>query len=81
MYYEIVLVDATESPIERHKKSKGGIFRKEKRHTLKTQVVVNKKTQEVICTDFLKGKRHDFRLFKESKTYIHPDIKVNTDTG
>ena len=82
MDYEIVLVDAAESPIERPKKSKGGVlFRKEKRHKLKTQVVVNKKTQEVICTDFLKGKRQDFRLFKESKTYIHPDIKVNTDTG
>ena len=27
------------------------------------------------------GKRHDFRLFKESKTRIHPDIKVVTDTG
>ena len=54
---------------------------KKKGHTLKTQVVLNKKTQEVICTDFFKGKRDDFRLFKESKTYIHPDVKVNTDTG
>ena len=44
-------------------------------------MVVNKKTQEVICTDFSNGKRHDFRLFKESRTYIHPDIKVITDTG
>ena len=44
-------------------------------------MVINKKTQEVICTDFSNGKRHDFRLFKESKTYIHPDVKVITDTG
>jgi len=35
----------------------------------------------VICTSFANGKRHDFRLFKESKTHIHPDIKVDTDTG
>ena len=27
------------------------------------------------------GKRHDFRLFKESKTFIHPTISVVTDTG
>lgn len=26
-------------------------------------------------------KRHDFRLFKESKTHIHPDVKVIADTG
>ena len=44
-------------------------------------MVINKKTQEVICTDFSNGKRHDFRLFKKSKTYIHPDVKVITDTG
>jgi len=35
----------------------------------------------VICTAFANGKRHDFRLFKESKTYIHPQIKIITDTG
>jgi DDE superfamily endonuclease len=42
---------------------------------------VDKKTQAIICTDFSNGKRHDFRLFKESKTRIHPEIKVITDTG
>lgn len=43
--------------------------------------MVDKATQIVICTDFSNGKRHDFRLFKESKTYIHPEIRVVTDTG
>lgn len=42
---------------------------------------MDKKTKQVICTAFTKGKRHDFRLFKESKTKIHPAIKVITDTG
>jgi len=27
------------------------------------------------------GRKHDFRLFKESKTYIHPSIKAQLDTG
>ena len=67
MDYEIVLVDPTKSPIERSKKAKAAPFRKEKRHTLKTQVVVNKKTQEVICTDFSKGKRDDFRFLKSPR--------------
>lgn len=35
----------------------------------------------MICTAFSNGKRHDFRLFKESKTKIHPEVKVITDTG
>jgi len=42
---------------------------------------VDKKTKQVICTAFTNGKRHDFRLFKESKIKISPHIKVMTDTG
>jgi hypothetical protein len=44
-------------------------------------VVVDKKTRKVICTAFANGKCHDFRLFKESKTHIHPEILAKTDTG
>ena len=54
---------------------------KKRRHSLKTQTIVNKKTKQVICTAFANGKRHDFRLFKESKVKINPNIKVITDTG
>ena len=43
--------------------------------------MVNKKTKQVICTDFSNGKCHDFMLFKKSKTRIHPDIAALTDTG
>lgn len=42
---------------------------------------MDKKSQQIICTAFTNGKRHDFRLFKESKTQIHPAISVVTDTG
>lgn len=42
---------------------------------------MDKRTKKVICTFFSNGKRHDFRLFKESKTRIHPEIKTITDTG
>lgn len=44
-------------------------------------MVVDKKTKQIICTNYTKGKRHDFRLFKESKTNIHPDTNLITDTG
>jgi hypothetical protein len=43
--------------------------------------VVDKKSHKIICTSFCNGKRHDFRLFKESKTHIHPDTDVLVDTG
>jgi hypothetical protein len=43
--------------------------------------VVSKKTKQVVCTSFANGKKHDFKLFKESKTRIHSEIKVITDTG
>ena len=42
---------------------------------------MDKKSQQIICTAFANGKRHDFRLFKESKTRIHAAISVVTDTG
>jgi hypothetical protein len=43
--------------------------------------VVNKKSGQVICTSFCNGKKHDFRLYKESKIQIHPTIKVITESG
>lgn len=42
---------------------------------------MDKKTKAIICTAFCNGKRHDFKLFKESKMRIHPEIKTITDTG
>jgi hypothetical protein len=44
-------------------------------------LIVDKKSKEVICTSFTNGRRHDFRLFKESWVRIHPKIKTLTDTG
>ena len=48
---------------------------------MKSQIVVNKNNGEIICTAFSNGKKHDFRLFRESKTHIDPKIKVVVDTG
>lgn len=35
----------------------------------------------MICTNFSNGKRHDFRLFKESGVRFLAETKVLTDTG
>ena len=42
---------------------------------------MDKKTKQIICTDYSNGKRHDFRVFKESNVRFHESIQVVTDTG
>lgn len=42
---------------------------------------MDKKTGKVICTEYSTGRRHDFRIFKESKVRLCADIRVVTDTG
>lgn len=43
--------------------------------------MIDKKSRKIICTNFSNGKRHDFRLFKESKIKIHPHINALTDSA
>ena len=43
--------------------------------------MVDKKKRRVICTNFSNGKKHDFRLFKESKVRWSKKICGVTDTG
>lgn len=43
--------------------------------------MVDKASQKVVCTNFSNGKRHDFRLFKESRVYFKKETEVLTDTG
>ena len=39
------------------------------------------KDGKIICLQIDKGRKHDFRVFKESEVYIHPDIRTQTDSG
>jgi len=48
---------------------------------LKTQVVVDKARARILCTAFACGRRHDFKLFKDSKTRLHPKTQSLTDSG
>ena len=80
--WTVTLIDATEMPIKcpkkikvknkkriksRNNKQKRFYSGKKRRDTLKSKLVVRKKTKQVIWTAFTYGKRHCFRLFKESK--------------
>ena len=79
--YEVILVDATESPIERHKKQKRYYSGKKKRHTPKTQMLVNLQAGEIIALAFSNGKKHDFQLFKDSDIHVKAETVLEADTG
>ena len=44
-------------------------------------MIVDRKDNQIICTSFTNGRRHDFRLYKESKIRVHPKTKIQADTG
>ncbi len=44
-------------------------------------MIVDRKTKRILCTAQGRGRRHDFHLFKESRTAIAPTIQMQTDTG
>ena len=71
-------------PSNDQKKQKKYYSGKKKRHTIKTHVLINTKDLKILKTNFTNGKRHDFRLYKESKPLILlilKDTLVKTDTG
>lgn len=81
-YPEFVVMDVTETAIERPKKKQKRYYSgKKKCQTLKTQLVINQETREIICTAFGPGHCHDFNLFKKSKIYFHPETNSLQDSG
>ena len=44
-------------------------------------MIVNLSTLEIIATAFSEGKKHDFKLFKESIVAIAPEILYLADSG
>ena len=43
--------------------------------------MVHKKSKIIICTSMANGKKHDFKLFKESKVRCKPTCEILTDSG
>lgn len=43
--------------------------------------MVHKQTKKVICTSYANGKKHDFRIFKESLVHFKESTRALTDTG
>ena len=43
--------------------------------------MAEKKGRKVICTSFAEGKKHDFKLFEQSKIQLTENIKCEADSG
>ena len=44
-------------------------------------MLVNLKNGEIICLAFANGKKHDFRLFKDSHVHVRTETLLEADTG
>jgi hypothetical protein len=80
----IAFIDATEQEIPRPKnkhKRKTHYSGKKKKHTVKTQLTVNKQGLIVHKTRHVSGSLHDYRLYKHSHPVLPPEIEVDLDLG
>lgn len=78
-------IDATEQEIPRPKnkrRRKNYYSGKKKKHTVKTQIMVNKKGLILHKTKHRNGKQHDYDLFKKTgPPPIPPEIEIGVDLG
>jgi hypothetical protein len=64
---QYVVVDITESPINRPKKGQKEYYSGKKRHTLKTQVIIERNSLQIIDVQEAKGSKHDFKVYKDTR--------------
>jgi hypothetical protein len=77
-------IDATEQEIPRPKskrKRKTHYSGKKKKHTVKTQITVNKDGLIIHKTRHARGGRHDYALFKQHRPCLPKKVKVGVDLG
>jgi len=77
-------LDATEQEIPRPKskrKRKTHYSGKKKKHTVKTQITVNKDGFIVHKTRHARGRTHDYALFKHSHPHLPDNVSLGLDLG
>ena len=68
--WNVVIVDVTEIPIQRPKKTEKSYRGKKKTHTFKVQALIHYKTQQILSLCSSRGAVHDFELFKRNLKQI-----------
>jgi hypothetical protein len=77
-------LDATEQEIPRphgKRKRKTHYSGKRKKHTVKTQLTVNKEGLIVHKTSHVKGSMHDYTLYKRSHPQLPSNVRLDLDLG
>jgi hypothetical protein len=78
---EVLILDATEQPIERPKKHQKVYYSgKKKRHTLKTEIRITPKGRIVHVSKTHPGSVHDFTLYK-SEVPVPKETRAYVDSG
>jgi hypothetical protein len=77
-------LDATEQKIPRphgKRKRKTHYSGKRKKHTVKTQLTVNKQGLIVHKTAHVSGSMHDYKLYKHSHPHLPSNVRLDLDLG
>lgn len=77
-------IDATEQEIQRpmdKRRRKSHYSGKKKRHTRKTQLIVNRKGMILHKSKSVKGSKHDYELYKETRPSVPPGVELDGDSG
>jgi hypothetical protein len=77
-------LDATEQEIPRphgKRKRKTHYSGKKKKHTVKTQLTVNKEDLIVHKTSHVRGSMHDYVLYKRSHPHLPDNVRLDLDLG
>jgi hypothetical protein len=79
---EAIVMDVTEQPIERPRKHQRRYYSgKQKRHTIKAQLIICLKTLQILLVVCGKGRMHDFTLLKHCTLRILTKLKKYADAG
>jgi hypothetical protein len=77
-----ILVDVTESPLNRSKKNQKAYYSEKKSATPKTPVILERKRLEIIDAQEAKGSEHDFTIYNDTMGKdISNSIPLDADRG
>ncbi|WP_416375173.1 transposase family protein [Spiroplasma poulsonii] len=75
----LLMLPKLQSNAQKKDKNNQSYSGKKKKHTIKTQVIIEQETKKIIATSFSLGKKHDdYALFKESKIPILKKYQINS---
>ena len=81
MDWNVVIIDATEIPIQRPKKQKKHYSSKKMTYTFKVQAIIYYKTQQILSSCTSHSAVHDFELFKRNLKQIPKGAFILADKG